>query len=46
MRALKISTWEGDMECYPGNWVLRGIAHEIYTCENSVFINTYDEVLE
>lgn len=36
-----VKTYEGSMECKPGNWLLKGIKGEIYPCDNEIFAKTY-----
>ena len=39
-----IETLEGDMWFYVGDYVIKGIANECYTCRQSVFEETYTEI--
>ena len=39
-----IPTLEGDMEAAPGDWIIKGIKGEFYSCKPDIFICTYDEV--
>lgn len=41
-----IATLEGVMVAEPGDWIIRGIAHEAYPCKNAIFEATYELVLE
>lgn len=41
---LRIHTPEGILSAKPGDWVIRGIAGEIYPCKPSVFDATYESV--
>ncbi len=41
-----IKTLEGDMKISRGDWVIKGIAGEIYPCKPDTFEATYDEVEE
>lgn len=43
-RALKIGTLEGFHEASPGDFIIRGVAGEIYPCKPEIFAATYDEV--
>lgn len=45
-RYLTIPTLEGDMRAKPGDWIIRGVAGEIYPCKPEIFAATYDEVAE
>jgi len=36
-----ISTLEGEMECRPGDWIIRGVKGEFYPCHPEVFALTY-----
>lgn len=37
-------TLEGDLVVVPNDWVIRGIAGEIYPCKPDIFEQTYDPV--
>lgn len=39
-----IQTLEGDMEAMPGDYIIRGIAGEIYPCKPDIFHATYEKV--
>lgn len=39
-----IETLEGDMYVSPGDYVIRGIAGEIYPCKPDIFEKTYEKV--
>lgn len=39
-----IVTLEGDMKVDVGDWVIKGIAGELYPCKNDIFLKTYDKV--
>ena len=41
---LVIPTPEGEHEAAPGDWIIRGIAGELYPCKSAVFEATYDRV--
>lgn len=41
---LVIITLEGDMRANPGDWIIRGVAGEIYPCKPEIFDATYDQV--
>jgi hypothetical protein len=40
----KVRTLEGDMDFKLGDWLIRGIASELYPCKNEIFIATYEPV--
>lgn len=40
---LVIHTLEGHMKVSPGDWIIRGVAGEIYPCKNDIFLATYEE---
>lgn len=44
LNSLIISTLEGKMRCNLGDFVLKGIRGELYPCEKSIFIESYEEV--
>ena len=39
---LSIETPEGVMTANPGDWVIRGIACELYPCKSDIFALTYE----
>lgn len=41
---LKIKTLEGVMEASPGDWIIKGIAGEVYPCKPRIFNETYQRV--
>ena len=41
-----IRTLEGDMECRPGDWIIRGVNGELYPCKPDIFEKTYEAVGE
>ena len=43
---LIIQTLEGEMEARPGNYILLGVAGEIYPCRSDIFEKTYELVGE
>jgi hypothetical protein len=43
-KSLRINTLEGIMECPVGWWVIKGIEGEIYSCKDSVFKSSYEQV--
>jgi len=42
--ALVIETLEGTMLAEPGDWIIRGIANELYPCKPDIFAATYEKV--
>ena len=42
---LTIDTLEGEMFVREGSYVIRGVRGEFYGCEESIFEETYEEVL-
>lgn len=43
---LTLRTREGDMQCLPGDWVIKGVKSELYPCKNEIFEMTYELVVE
>lgn len=41
-----IDTLEGGHTVCPGSWIITGVRNERYPCEESIFAETYDEVLD
>lgn len=39
---LLISTLEGEMRADRGDWIIRGVAGEVYPCKPDIFKKTYD----
>ena len=39
-----IHTWEGDMRASAGDWIITGIAGELYPCKPEIFAETYEPV--
>lgn len=39
-----IKTLEGDHYTFIGDWIIRGIKGEFYTCKPDIFEKTYEEV--
>jgi len=39
-----IPTLEGDHEAKPGDWIIRGVAGELYPCKPEIFAATYEAV--
>ena len=42
--SLVIPTLEGDMECKPGDWIIKGVAGEFYPCKHEIFEATYEQL--
>mgnify|MGYP003394080236 FL=1 len=42
--SLSIYTAEGIMEAQPGDWIIRGIAGELYPCKPEIFAATYESL--
>lgn len=40
-----IRTLEGDHHVSIGDWIIQGVAGELYPCKPDIFAATYDEVL-
>lgn len=43
-RTLSISTREGTMTASPGDFIIRGVAGELYPCKPDIFDQTYEAV--
>jgi hypothetical protein len=41
--SLRIETLEGDHECRPGDWIIRGVKGELYPIKPDIFAATYEE---
>lgn len=41
---LYIQTLEGEMEAKPGDWIIKGVAGELYPCDPEIFNATYELV--
>jgi len=39
---LDIPTLEGVMTARPGDWIIRGVAGEVYPCKPDIFASTYE----
>lgn len=37
-----IRTLEGDMKAEPGDWIIKGVAGELYPCKDEIFRATYE----
>ena len=40
-----IGTLEGDMLASNGDWIIKGVNGEFYTCKPEIFEKTYEEVI-
>lgn len=40
--SLRITTLEGDHECRPGDWIIKGVKGELYPCKPDIFTLTYE----
>lgn len=40
----KIITLEGNMECLPGDYIIKGVKGEFYPCKPDIFKTTYEAV--
>lgn len=43
-RQMSVTTLEGDLEAIPGDYIIRGVAGEIYPCKCHIFDQTYELV--
>ena len=43
---ITIPTLEGDMRASVGDWIIRGVQGEYYSCKPDIFEATYEEVSE
>jgi len=41
---LDIPTLEGTMTAQPGDWIIKGVAGEMYPCKDDIFDQTYEPV--
>lgn len=41
-----VDTLEGPLHVSPGDWIIAGIAGEIYPCKDKIFKKTYEKVEE
>jgi hypothetical protein len=39
-----VETKEGEMKGKPGDYLMRGVAGEIYVCDKDIFHKSYDEL--
>ena len=42
--AILVPTKEGTLAAKPGEWIIRGIAGELYPCDPDIFGKTYEQV--
>jgi len=42
--AIDIPTLEGTMTASEGDWIIKGVAGEVYPCKPDIFDATYEEV--
>lgn len=40
---MRMATREGVMTVRPGDWLIRGVAGELYSCKHDIFERTYEE---
>ena len=40
---IAIRTLEGTMRAEPGDWIIRGVAGELYPCKPDIFAKTYEK---
>lgn len=45
-KSLVVTTLEGDHIASPGDWIIRGVAGELYPCKPEIFAMTYEPVDE
>lgn len=38
-----IETLEGTMTANPGDYIIKGVAGELYPCKPEIFLNTYEQ---
>lgn len=42
---ITIHTLEGDMICYPGDWLIKGTKNEFWPVRHDIFMNSYEPTL-
>lgn len=42
--SMQINTLEGAMSAIPGDWIIKGVAGELYPCKPNIFEATYEPV--
>ena len=45
-KILKIKTLEGEMTANVGDWIIKGVAGELYPCKPDIFEKTYEFMTE
>jgi hypothetical protein len=45
-KPLEIPTLKGVMQANTGDWIIRGVAGEIYPCKPDIFAMTYEAIKE
>ena len=45
-RCIDIQTLEGEMRAEIGDWIIRGVKGEFYSCKHDIFILTYEALEE
>ena len=43
-KTVRIRTLEGIMVAREGDWIIRGVEREVYSCKDSIFKKTYKEI--
>jgi len=43
---IELHTLEGTMNAKPGDWIIKGVKGEFYSCKDNIFKLTYEEVDE
>ena len=41
---LRITTLEGELTVFPGNYIIQGVHGELYPCKSDIFEETYEAV--
>jgi hypothetical protein len=39
-----LQTLEGEMRCYPGDYIVRGLVDELYPCKAEIFEKLYEQI--
>ena len=42
----QVHTLEGVMTCVPGDFIIKGVKGEFYSCQRDIFLETYEEAVE
>ena len=45
-RCIRIPTPEGTMHALDGDWIIKGVAGEVYPCKHEIFESTYESAYE